>query len=79
MLTMLTAENYQLEIHWRLRPVYDRQEVHDVLRHLVHVGSIYRRSIRQARFEMEGVMTLTEEEERNTFWFVSSSKHWYQI
>ncbi|KAF8634442.1 hypothetical protein AX15_000891 [Amanita polypyramis BW_CC] len=64
----------QHEIRWRLRAVYDRQEVNDVLSYLSDDGYLQTRQQGGWRFM---VLPLDDLEERETYWF-PSSKAWYQ-
>ncbi|KAI0067924.1 hypothetical protein BV25DRAFT_1819394 [Artomyces pyxidatus] len=65
----------QSEIRWRLRSVYDRQEVADLLRYLHEEGFIKKRVGHAVC--MSGMMALSEEEERQTYWFLGD-RRWYQ-
>jgi len=72
----------QTELRWRLRPVYDRREVHDILRYLQQEGSLKKRwnpVSRLAEREEIGLLPLDDMEEKNMFWFIGGSKHWYQV
>ncbi|GJE87719.1 hypothetical protein PsYK624_038020 [Phanerochaete sordida] len=67
----------QAEVRWRLRSVYDRQEVHDVLQQLMDEGYL-RRDVRTSSvLADEGVPSNVEE--RLVFWSVSGHKVWYQV
>jgi len=68
----------QAELRWRLRAVYDRQEVNELLKHLTSCGNL------ECRINLKLGLTLAsfiegavDEEEREVFWFVK--KRWYQI
>ncbi|KAH9835845.1 uncharacterized protein C8Q71DRAFT_99456 [Rhodofomes roseus] len=68
----------QAEIRWRLRSVYDRQEVNDVLRYLKDQGHIERRVDAHVGQSIE-VGEPDNEEEQHVFWFISGEKHWYEL
>ncbi|KDR85304.1 hypothetical protein GALMADRAFT_51568 [Galerina marginata CBS 339.88] len=69
----------QAEIRWRLRAVYDRQEVRDVLRFLQGEGYLQHRFGRSSIWTLCGIyMPFDEEEERRVYWFMGE-KHWYQV
>ena len=72
----------QAELRWRLRSVYDRQEVNDILRYLQQEGVLKRRWNPELDLEGRGevghILTLGDMEEKNMFWFIGS-KHWYQV
>ncbi|KAI5123716.1 hypothetical protein M0805_000310 [Coniferiporia weirii] len=67
----------QAELRWRLRAVYDRQEIADVLSHLVTNGSL------RAHFGVgSGPVypeAISKREEASVYWFVQEGKHWYLI
>ena len=67
----------QDEIRWRLRTVYDREEINDVLRHLLREG--YIRKDYHAGERVLECGPADGEEEKRTFWRVGSEKHWYQV
>jgi len=73
----------QAELRWRLRSVYDRQEINDILRRLQQEGVLKRRwnpGLHLAGQEKnEQFHVLDDMEEKNAFWFISGSKHWYQV
>lgn len=67
----------QAELRWRLRAVYDRQEVNDVLRHLWEEGYV-KRDIRMHSLPVyEGPPP--NDEEKSIFWSANSQKAWYQV
>ncbi|KAJ7630525.1 hypothetical protein FB45DRAFT_746685, partial [Roridomyces roridus] len=59
----------QAQLRWRLRSVYDRQEVNEILRYLCDAGFV---SVRG-----EGLLPANDEEEGRLSLFVGS-RHWYQ-
>ncbi|KAF5355772.1 hypothetical protein D9756_004049 [Leucocoprinus leucothites] len=68
----------QTEIKWRLRSTYDRQEVHEIIRHLLAEGFL--------RVEMDnggtsqdatGSVPLDDEQGRRAFYFIGN-RRWYQ-
>jgi 2-polyprenyl-6-methoxyphenol hydroxylase-like FAD-dependent oxidoreductase len=73
----------QADLRWRLRSVYDRQEVNDLLRHLQEEGFIkIRFDPRVVRVERDGavVTALDDKEEKTAFWFVGDGRrHWYVV
>jgi len=72
----------QTELRWRLRPVYDRQEVNDGLHYLQQEGVLRRQNTKLCLGEREDighVQALDGTEEKNVFWFIGNSRHWYQV
>jgi transcription factor C subunit 3 len=68
----------QSEIRWRLRSVYDKQEVLDILRYLSREGYLCVRYDNCERFgKREFFFPYDEEEENQVYWFIGE-KHWYQ-
>ncbi|KIJ68695.1 hypothetical protein HYDPIDRAFT_81586 [Hydnomerulius pinastri MD-312] len=72
----------QVELRWRLRAVYDRQEVLEVVLSLEQDGALESRT----EASLENVRTLTgwpmmvdEKEEQGVFWFIAKNHHWYQV
>jgi len=67
----------QSEIRWRLRSVYDRQEVVDILGYLSSEGYL---SVRYDNCEQPGDLFFPydEQEESRVYWFIGE-KHWYQV
>ncbi|KAK0465216.1 uncharacterized protein EV420DRAFT_1759926 [Desarmillaria tabescens] len=63
----------QAELRWRLRGVYDRQEVYDILQYLLE-DEIIKTSI-----SSQMVPVLDEREERKVFYFLNQSKKWYRL
>lgn len=63
--------------------MYDRQEVNDVLRHLLQDGALKRRWNLDLNVEEHAengyVMPMSDEDEKNTFWFLGNGKRWYQV
>ncbi|KAH9486640.1 Transcription factor tau subunit sfc3 [Psilocybe cubensis] len=69
----------QTEIRWRLRAVYDRQEVSEILRHLRREGYLRVRLGYSSVWTTCGTeLPFDEVEERKVFWFIGD-KHWYQL
>jgi hypothetical protein len=62
---------------WRLRSVYDRAEVVEVLRQLSEEGFIRRRLSRNKQISELGLVAVREEEEREEYWFLGDQR-WYQ-
>lgn len=69
----------QAELRWRLRSVYDRQEVNDILRHLQEEGFVDMCRCPPAEEEQAAFAMLDDEEEKTAFWFLGEAKHWYQV
>ncbi|KZT06305.1 uncharacterized protein LAESUDRAFT_726133 [Laetiporus sulphureus 93-53] len=67
----------QAEIRWRLRSVYDRWEVNDVLHHIREEGYANRRV--GEPLCVPDSWPADEEEERSAFWFLRDDKSWYHI
>ncbi|CCM00318.1 uncharacterized protein FIBRA_02348 [Fibroporia radiculosa] len=67
----------QAEIRWRLRAVYDRQEVNDALSHLVEEGYIVRHT--DATREILHVGPPDDDEESYVFYVLAHDKHWYRL
>lgn len=66
----------QTEIRWRLRAVYDRQEVIEVLHHLQTEGYLH---LRVGYLPASGIYApFDDEEETEVYWFIGE-KHWYQV
>lgn len=63
----------QAELRWRLRGVYDRQEIYDVLQYLLE-DEIIKTSI-----SSQMVPVLDEKEEKEVFYFLSQPKKWYRL
>ncbi|PFH54764.1 hypothetical protein AMATHDRAFT_52646 [Amanita thiersii Skay4041] len=63
----------QYELRWRLRSVYDRQEVNDLLQYLHEEDYL---EIRQKKEEVW--MPFEEDEEKEVYWFIGERRHWYQ-
>jgi hypothetical protein len=57
----------QAELHWRLRSIYDKSEVDDVIRFLEKEGIAKKRTI------------LANADDVNAFWFLEGGRHWYHI
>ncbi|KAF9269944.1 hypothetical protein L218DRAFT_888243 [Marasmius fiardii PR-910] len=72
------------ELRWRLRLVYDRPEVCDLLRCLQDSGTVKNRCM-IAALSSSGTLDswlllgLNELEEKQVFWFLESSKDWFLL
>ena len=64
----------QAELVWRLRSVYNRTEVVEVLRQLSEDGFIRRRLSRNKQILELGLVAVREEEEREEYWFFGRSE-----
>lgn len=62
---------------WRLRSVYDRAEVTEVLRQLYDDGFVRRRLIWDKQIDELGLVAVKEEEEREEYLFLGDQR-WYQ-
>ncbi|KAH0590291.1 hypothetical protein H2248_000453 [Termitomyces sp. 'cryptogamus'] len=68
----------QAELRWRLRSVYDRQEVGDLVRFLVEDGFLKMRTDPAIVWNNLNVAALDDREDKGVFWFVGE-KHWYLV
>ena len=71
------GQEQQAELVWRLRSVYDRAEVMEVLRQLYEDGFIRRQLGTNKRVYELGLNVVREEEERDEYWFLGDQR-WYQ-
>jgi transcription factor C subunit 3 len=69
-----SSDGSQYELRWRLRSVYDRQEINDILQHLKEENHLYFRQEDGSRYL---VLPLDDEEEKEIFWFIGD-RGWYQ-
>ncbi|KAJ3736873.1 hypothetical protein DFJ43DRAFT_382574 [Lentinula guzmanii] len=73
----------QSELRWRLKSVYDKQEVMELLKTLLEEDYIKNRSISTTSvlgtIEPLAISALDEREEGCVFWFGNEAKHWYII
>ncbi|KAF8058258.1 hypothetical protein FPV67DRAFT_530991 [Lyophyllum atratum] len=70
----------QAELRWRLRSVYDRQEVGDIVRSLQEDRYLKMRCDPTIGWDDNfNVAALDDREEKGVFWFVSDEKRWYQV
>ncbi|KAJ3835083.1 hypothetical protein F5878DRAFT_328184 [Lentinula raphanica] len=75
----------QCELRWRLKSLYDKQEVMELLKMLLEEDFIKNRFVSTTRSSVSGyvdpltIVTLDEQEERRVFWFLNEAKHWYLI
>ncbi|KAG8220242.1 hypothetical protein J3R82DRAFT_1283 [Butyriboletus roseoflavus] len=70
----------QAELQWRLRMVYDRQEIIDLL------SSLQEENVLECQTDacVETIQSLpgwlkTLDDEETVFWFIAKNHHWYQI
>ena len=77
--TEADVQEQQTELVWRLRSVYDRAEVIEVLRHLWENGFVGRRSSRDKQIDELGLIVAREEEEREKYWFLGEHERWYTL
>ncbi|KAJ3882381.1 hypothetical protein F5051DRAFT_500584 [Lentinula edodes] len=73
----------QSELRWRLKPVYDKQEMIELLKWLSEENFIKNRQVCVASVfravEPLAISTLDEDEEKRVFWFLNEAKHWYLV
>ncbi|KAF9229607.1 hypothetical protein BS17DRAFT_743885 [Gyrodon lividus] len=72
----------QTELRWRLRAIYDRQEVFDLLSSLQQEGILECRAavcVETVQMLPGWLMTLGEKDEQMVFWFIAKNRHWYQV
>ncbi|KAF8845363.1 hypothetical protein BDN67DRAFT_941224 [Paxillus ammoniavirescens] len=72
----------QAELRWRLRAVYDRPEVLDLLSSLQQEGVLECRAeacVETIEMLPGWLLTLGEKEERMVFWFIAKKRRWYQV
>lgn len=62
------------ELRWRLRLVYDRQELYDILQYLLDEGFL---RASDSKIDGQLVQTLEEDEEIEVFYFLCERKKWY--
>jgi hypothetical protein len=77
--SFLVNNSMQAELRWRLRSVYDRQEVGELLRFLLDTRAIKKKSLHSGDNGANLTMGLDDDEEKLTFWFVGDVKSWYQV
>ncbi|TFK57634.1 hypothetical protein OE88DRAFT_1620407 [Heliocybe sulcata] len=68
----------QGEIRWRLRAVYERQEVNAILRFLRAKGFLEARVPPDSELDDWDVSAPSNEQEKMVMWFVGK-RHWYQV
>ncbi len=71
------SDGKQTELVWRLRSVYDRADVVDVLRQLSEEGFLRRRLSPNKPVDELGLVAVRQEEEREEYWFLGDQR-WYQ-
>lgn len=71
------GQEQQAELAWRLRSVYDRSEVADVLRRLSEDGFVRRRFRLNKQIEELGLVAVREDDEREEYLFLGDQR-WYQ-
>ncbi|KAJ3936613.1 MAG: hypothetical protein NXY57DRAFT_885326 [Lentinula lateritia] len=73
----------QSELRWRLKHVYDKQEMIELLKWLSEENFIKNRQVCVASVfkavEPLAISTLDEDEEKRVFWFLNEAKHWYLV
>ena len=67
----------QAELKWRLRTFYDRQEVNDVLKHLVVEGITRAICSDEEMVDGNTISDLDEDEEKEVYWFLSTKGRWF--
>lgn len=70
----------QAELRWRLRAVYDRQEIIDLLSSLQEDGVLEFRTDTSVE-TIQGLpgWLKTLDDEDAIFWFTAKNHHWYQF
>lgn len=71
----------QSELRWRLKNVYDRHEVHDVLQHLQSAGNLKRTRGCESSTEPSSIVDVgpaDNAEEKMTFWFPGETR-WFSV
>jgi hypothetical protein len=69
----------QAELRWRLRSVYDRQEINEILRYLRVEGHLGVRQQYMSEWGQVGAtVPLDDQEERTASWIIGE-KVWYQV
>ncbi|KIK71368.1 hypothetical protein GYMLUDRAFT_90342 [Collybiopsis luxurians FD-317 M1] len=73
----------QIELRWRLKAVYDKQEVAELLRTLLEANFVKNHSVSPSfvlgTAEPHSISALDDKEEGRVFWFVNEAKHWFAI
>ncbi|KAF8649735.1 hypothetical protein AX16_005506 [Volvariella volvacea WC 439] len=74
----------QGEVRWRLRAIYDRQEVNDLLHYLQEEDFLKARSTcggipASLRSPYHPLYVPSDEEEQAIFWSVNTARRWYQV
>ncbi|EDR15730.1 uncharacterized protein LACBIDRAFT_300961 [Laccaria bicolor S238N-H82] len=69
----------QAELRWRLRSVYDRQEINEILRYLRVEGHLCVRQQFMSEWDQVGVMVPLDDQEERTASWVIGEKAWYQV
>lgn len=64
-------------MRWRLRTVYDRQEIYDVLEHLSQEGVLVKTSSSSDDGFPVQIHAANEDEESKIHWFVDERRVWY--
>ena len=62
-----------------MRAVYDRQEINDVLQHLLSEGFLKKVAVDGGDGLLGGCGPPDNREENKAFWLVGEKKHWYQV
>ncbi|EPQ61082.1 hypothetical protein GLOTRDRAFT_113540 [Gloeophyllum trabeum ATCC 11539] len=68
----------QAEVRWRLRAVYDRQEVNETLRYLLRSGFLERRLPPDLHVDDWELAAPNNMLEKKVMWFLGK-RHWYQV
>ena len=70
----------QCSLRGRVRSVFDRQELTELLSYLEQEGCIERKvACADKMLVAKHIGLLEAEDERRTFWFVKGGKHWYEM
>ena len=69
----------QAELRWRLRSVYDRQEINEILRYLRVEGHLCVHQQYMSEWDQVGVTVPLDDQEEKTASWVIGEKAWYQV
>jgi hypothetical protein len=76
--TEADVQEQQTELVWRLRSVYDRAEVIEVVGEMWENGFVGRRSSPDKQIDELGLIVVREEEEREKYCFLGDER-WYAL
>ena len=70
----------QADLRWRLRAVYDRWEIIDLVNQLLSNGIL--KCLYKGSWQRDDAIcldALTKEEEKLMFWWIREERHWYRV